>query len=147
MSNNDRWRNIDITHQQARIIKVFQLTNAKHVWTLFRDALYRHQCLLWPQIFLASPMLLKKVLMICLFWSHWKEIVCKGSVCDLSQSIESQEFCFQNKPLEGEGHECSIANSKISRIVRVAAASGLAKIFRIVLPSKVKIKDSTSSFY
>ena len=34
-----------------------------------------------------------------------------------------------------------------SRIVRVAAASRLALEFRIVLPVKVKIKDSTSSVY
>ena len=34
-----------------------------------------------------------------------------------------------------------------SRIVRVAAASGLAQGFRIILPPKVKIKNSTSSVY
>ena len=36
-------------------------------------------------------------------------------------------------------------NRTRSRIVRVAAASGLAQEFRIELPPKVKIKNSTSS--
>ena len=38
-------------------------------------------------------------------------------------------------------------NRTSSRIVREAAASGLAQEFRIVLPAKVKIKNSSSSVY
>ena len=41
-----------------------------------------------------------------------------------------------------------LLNRTSSRIiVRVAAASGLAQEFQIVLPPKVKIKNSTSSVY
>ena len=40
-----------------------------------------------------------------------------------------------------------LLNRTSSRIVRVAAASGLAQQFRIVLPPKVKVKNSTSSVY
>ena len=42
---------------------------------------------------------------------------------------------------------CELLNRTSSRIVRVVAASGLAQEFRIVLPSKVKIKNSSSSVY
>ena len=38
-------------------------------------------------------------------------------------------------------------NRTSSRIVRVAAASGLTQDFRIVFPPKVKFKNSTSSVY
>ena len=40
-----------------------------------------------------------------------------------------------------------LLNRTSSRIVRVAAASGLAQEFWKVLPTKVKIKNSTSSVY
>ena len=40
-----------------------------------------------------------------------------------------------------------LLNRTSSEIVRVAAASGLAQGFRIVLSPKVKIKNSTSSVY
>ena len=40
-----------------------------------------------------------------------------------------------------------LLNRTSSRIVRVAAASGVAQEFRIVLSPKVKIKNSTSSVY
>ena len=40
-----------------------------------------------------------------------------------------------------------LLNRMSSRIVQVAAASGLAQEFRIVLPPKVKIKSNTSSVY
>ena len=40
-----------------------------------------------------------------------------------------------------------LLNRTSSRIVRVATASGGAQEFRIVLPPKVKIKNSTSSVY
>ena len=40
-----------------------------------------------------------------------------------------------------------LLNRTCSRILRVAAASGVSQEFRIVLPPKVKIKNSTSSVY
>ena len=42
---------------------------------------------------------------------------------------------------------CEPLNTTRYRIVRVAAAIGLAQEFRIVLQAKVKIKNSTSSVY
>ena len=49
--------------------------------------------------------------------------------------------CYIPYRLDIERHRTS------SRIVRVAAASGVAQEFRIVLPPKVKTKNSTSSLY
>ena len=40
-----------------------------------------------------------------------------------------------------------LLNRTSSRIVRVAAACGLGQEFRIVLPPKVNVKNSTSSVY
>ena len=44
-------------------------------------------------------------------------------------------------------YKCEPLNRTSSRIVQVAEASELAQEFRIVLPAKVKIKNSTSSVY
>ena len=64
--------------------------------------------------------------------------------------LEVLNYCFIPKTAKDIPYRLDIyelLNRKSSLIVRVAAASGVAHEFLIIIPPKVKIKNGTSSFY